>query len=85
MVCFCKVRYGRSGALRQGELCGVPVVSVGVWQVRCVKVRCGGFWHGPMRLDWVWQVGCVVFRCVLLRLVPFRCGRYGLVDIGMLC
>ena len=22
-------------------------------------------------------VRCVVFRCVLLRLVPFRCGRLG--------
>ena len=29
-------RFGRSGALRQGELCRGPVDSVGVWQVWCI-------------------------------------------------
>lgn len=31
-------RFGRSGALRQGELCRGPVDSVGVWQVRCGRL-----------------------------------------------
>lgn len=32
-------RFGRSGALRQGELCRGPVDSVGVWQVWRVGFR----------------------------------------------
>ena len=27
----------------------------------------------------IWQVRCVGVRCVVLRLVPFRCGRCGAV------
>jgi hypothetical protein len=30
----------------------------------------------------IWQVRCVGVRRVVLRLVPFRCGRYGEARLG---
>ena len=44
-------------------------------QVRWVGSRWDKLGFGTVRFVLVWQVGCVCVRCVLLRLVPFRCGR----------
>ena len=39
---------------------------------------------GTVRFVLVWQVRCVGVRRVVLRLVPFRCGRFGESGSGTL-
>ena len=63
-ICFSKNKLAWSG-------CGL------VWQVGCGRIWSVWICKVLVGLVWVWQVRCVVFRCVLLRLVPFRCGRFG--------
>ena len=65
-VCFLKNKLAWSG-------CGL------VWQVGCGRICSVWVCIVLVGLVWVWQVGCVCVRCVLLRLVPFRCGRCGAV------
>ena len=57
-------RFGRSGALRQGELCRGPVDSVGVWQVRYGAAGYVMFRWVRARYVRVWQVWWVGFRWV---------------------
>jgi len=71
------MRYGRSGALRQVELCRGPVDSVGVWQVRCGAASYAMFRWVRARYVRVWQVWRVGIRWIAAGQGGVWFGRWG--------
>ena len=55
-----------------------------MWQVRQVWVRWDKLGCGMARFGTAGPVRCVGVRRVVLRLVPFRCGRFGESGSGTL-